>query len=124
MKIKLQIWDTAGQERFLTITSSYYRGAHGIIVVYDVTNRISFDNIKKWFKEVDTFASASVQQLLVGNKTDLVKERIVTTDTGSSLADSLNIRFVETSAKDSTNIEEAFLLMAHEITTNLPFIKA
>ena len=118
IKIKLQIWDTAGQERFRTITSSYYRGAHGIIVVYDVTDQKSFDNIKKWLKEIDTFAGGSVQKLLVGNKCDLVNERTVTTDSGRALADSLKIPFVETSAKDSTNVEEAFLLMANEIKEN------
>jgi Ras-related protein Rab-1A len=141
LKIKLQIWDTvclsfivcvcakranlvsleflkclqAGQERFRTITSSYYRGAHGIIVVYDVTDQKSFDNIKKWLKEIDTFAGGQVQKLLVGNKCDLVNERTVTTENGQSLADSLKIPFVETSAKDSTNVEEAFLMMAKDI---------
>jgi len=114
-KIKLQIWDTAGQERFRTITSSYYRGAHGIIVVYDVTDQKSFDNIKKWLKEIDTFAGNLVQKLLVGNKCDLVNERTVSTESGKALADSLRIPFVETSAKDSTNVEEAFITMAKDI---------
>src|SRR3990167_1127539 len=110
VKIKLQIWDTAGQERFRTITSSYYRGAHGIIVVYDVTDQKSFDNIKKWLKEIDTFAGGAVQKLLVGNKCDLVNERTVTTEQGKALAQDLNIPFVETSAKDSTNVEDAFMM--------------
>ena len=122
VKIKLQIWDTAGQERFRTITSSYYRGAHGIIVVYDVTDQKSFDNIKKWLKEIDTFAGSTVQKLLVGNKSDLINERTVTTESGKGLADSLKIPFVETSAKDSTNVEEAFLLMANEIKEKSPNI--
>jgi len=114
-KIKLQIWDTAGQERFRTITSSYYRGAHGIIVVYDVTEQKSFNNITKWLKEIDTFAGPTVQKLLVGNKCDLQSERAVTTEQGKELAGKLNIPFVETSAKDSINVEQAFIKMAEDI---------
>merc|ERR1740130_882215 len=69
--IKLQIWDTAGQERFRTISSTYYRGAHGIIVVYDITNMVSFDNVKRWLTEIDKYARENVNKLLVGNKMDL-----------------------------------------------------
>jgi len=116
-KIKLQIWDTAGQERFRTITSSYYRGAHGIIVVYDVTEQKSFNNITKWLKEIDTFAGPAVQKLLVGNKCDLEPDRAVTTEQGKELATKLNIPFVETSAKDSINVEQAFIKMAEDIKT-------
>eukprot|EP00923_Selenidium_pygospionis_P034802 GHVN01060536.1.p1 GENE.GHVN01060536.1~~GHVN01060536.1.p1 ORF type:complete len:147 (+),score=14.68 GHVN01060536.1:81-521(+) len=74
--IKLQIWDTAGQERFRTITSSYYRGAHGIIIVYDVTDRESFNNVKIWMQEIDKYAMESVNKLLVGNKSDLSSKRV------------------------------------------------
>ncbi|RYR11880.1 hypothetical protein Ahy_B04g069399 [Arachis hypogaea] len=115
--IKLQIWDTAGQERFRTITSSYYRGAHGIIIVYDVTEMESFNNVKQWLHEIDRYASDSVCKLLVGNKCDLVENKVVDTQTAkvNAFADELGIPFLETSAKDSINVEQAFLTMAAEI---------
>ncbi|XP_028065550.1 ras-related protein RIC1-like isoform X2 [Camellia sinensis] len=80
--IKLQIWDTAGQECFRTIISSYYRGAHGIIVVYDVTDQESFDNVKQWLSEIDRYASENVNKLLVGNKCDLTAPKVVSYETG------------------------------------------
>mmetsp|Transcript_13156 Transcript_13156/g.19842 ORF Transcript_13156/g.19842 Transcript_13156/m.19842 type:complete len:201 (-) Transcript_13156:135-737(-) len=113
--IKLQIWDTAGQERFRTITSSYYRGAHGIIVVYDCTEPDTFDNVKHWLSEIDRYASENVRKLLVGNKVDLVEKKVVKTEAAKAQADNLKIPFIETSAKESENVEEAFLMMAREI---------
>jgi len=113
--IKLQIWDTAGQERFRTITSSYYRGAHGIIIVYDVTDRESFNNVKNWVGEIDKYAADGVNKLLVGNKCDLTSKKVVSTDEAKELADSLNLRLLETSAKNAHNVEEAFNTMAGEI---------
>lgn len=113
--VKLQIWDTAGQERFRTITSSYYRGAHGIIVVYDVTDKDSFDSVKNWLQEIDRYAVEGVNKLLVGNKSDLVGKKVVETDTAKQMADQLGIPFLETSAKSATNVEQAFLTMAKQI---------
>ncbi|CAO2823211.1 unnamed protein product [Amaranthus hypochondriacus] len=113
--IKLQIWDTAGQERFRTITSSYYRGAHGIIIVYDVTDQQSFENVKQWLNEIDRYASDNVVKILVGNKCDLTSNKVVSYETAKAFADEIGIPFLETSAKNSTNVEEAFMTMAAEI---------
>ncbi|VDL70171.1 unnamed protein product [Nippostrongylus brasiliensis] len=117
--IKLQIWDTAGQERFRTITSSYYRGAHGIIVVYDITDQESFNNVKQWLQEIDRYACENVNKLLVGNKCDLTAKRAVETTAAKEYADQLGIPFLETSAKSSTNVEQAFLTMASEIKSRM-----
>lgn len=118
--IKLQIWDTAGQERFRTITSSYYRGSHGIIVVYDVTDMDSFNNVKQWFQEIDRYATEGVTKLLVGNKSDLTAKKVVEYNTAKEFADSMGIQFIEASAKDSTNVEQAFLAMARQIKEKMP----
>lgn len=117
--IKLQIWDTAGQERFRTITSSYYRGAHGIIIVYDITDQESFNNVRNWLQEIDRYATDQVNKLLVGNKSDLTNKRVVSTTTAQEFANSLGITFLETSAKDASNVENAFLRMAGEIKRRL-----
>lgn len=113
--IKLQIWDTAGQERFRTITSSYYRGAQGIIVVYDCTDQESFNNVKQWLEEIDRYACDNVNKLLVGNKSDLTTKKVVDYATAESYAKQLNIPFLETSAKNAVNVEQAFMTMAKDI---------
>jgi len=112
---KLQIWDTAGQERFRTITSSYYRGAHGIIVVYDVTDKESFNNVKHWMQEIEKYAADGVNKLLIGNKCDLSSKKVVSYDEAKELSDSLNVSFMETSAKNAHNVEQAFQKMAGDI---------
>ncbi|CAE6532794.1 unnamed protein product [Rhizoctonia solani] len=109
------LWDTAGQERFRTITSSYYRGAHGIIVVYDVTDNDTFTNVKQWLQEIDRYASEGVNKLLVGNKSDLTSKKVVEYTVAKEFADQLSIPFLETSAKNATNVEQAFLTMAKQI---------
>ena len=108
----MQVWDTAGQERFRTITASYYRGSNGIIVVYDVTDRDSFDHVSYWMKEIERLATPDVCKLLVGNKADLTEKRAVTTEEGQALANQFGVTFVETSAKENTNVEEIFAKMA------------
>jgi len=113
--VKLQIWDTAGQERFKTITSSYYKGAHGIIMVYDITDKQSFRDIDNWLAEVEKHASENVNKLLVGNKCDLEQNRQVSFEEGKAYAEQLGIKFIETSAKNSVNVDNAFFTMANEI---------
>ncbi|RLN83451.1 hypothetical protein BBO99_00002125, partial [Phytophthora kernoviae] len=111
------LWDTAGQERFRTITSAYYRGADGIIMVYDVTSQESFDHVNDWLNEVNRYASEGTCKLLVGNKSDISDNKAVSYETAKVFADSLSIPFLETSAKNAQNVEEAFLTMASELIT-------
>mmetsp|Transcript_39683 Transcript_39683/g.120176 ORF Transcript_39683/g.120176 Transcript_39683/m.120176 type:complete len:220 (+) Transcript_39683:71-730(+) len=113
--LKAQIWDTAGQERFRTITSAYYRGADGIILVYDITDRESFNHIDDWLAEVNRYVNESTCKILVGNKCDNTEERQVSTEEAKKKAEDLGIAFVETSAKDATNVEEAFQMMSAEL---------
>uniref|UniRef100_A0A6B2LHD0 Uncharacterized protein n=1 Tax=Arcella intermedia TaxID=1963864 RepID=A0A6B2LHD0_9EUKA len=110
-KVKLQIWDQPPQDRFKEYNYNKYRGAHGIIVVYDVTNQESFQNVKKWLQEINYYASKNVCKVLVGNKCDRV-DRKVTTQEAKELAGQLNMSFLETSAKNDNNVEEAFCKMA------------
>ena len=107
--IKLQIWDTAGQERFRTITTSYYKGAHAIVIVYDISDLNSFEHVKSWMNDIDKFAKEGVFKILVGNKSDLVDKRQVSKEKGKQLADSYGIPFLETSAKNNENIEKLFI---------------
>jgi len=113
--VKLQIWDTAGQERFRTITSSYYRGAHGVILVYDVTDQVSFNNARQWLTEIDKFACGNVMKLLVGNKTDLATKRVVDYNQGNEFANQFSLPFIEASAKDGSNVEKSFLMLVKAI---------
>jgi len=118
-KIKLQIWDTAGQERFRTITTAYYRGAMGILLVYDVTDEKSFANMGNWIRNIEQHASENVNKILIGNKCDLVDKRVVDSVRGKALADEYRIKFLETSAKNSINVDEAFISLARDIKKRL-----
>lgn len=111
-RIKLQIWDTAGQERFRTITNAYYRGAMGILVVYDVTDERSFNNVRNWIRNTEQFALEGVNMLLVGNKCDMLDKRAVDKERGQALADEYGIRFMETSAMSNINVDEAFISLS------------
>ena len=119
-RVKLQIWDTAGQERFRTITTAYYRGAMGILLVYDVSDEKSFENVRGWMRNIEQHASSSVNKILIGNKCDVSEEkRAITKARGQALADEFGIPFFETSAKASVNVEDAFMTIAGDIKTRL-----
>ncbi|XP_077208631.1 ras-related protein Rab-10-like [Paroedura picta] len=113
--LKLQIWDTAGQERFRTMTTSYFRGAHGFVLVYDITNTNSFQGIANWMEAIYEKVDDNVEVILLGNKCDKEAERAIPKHRGEKLAWEYGIPFFETSAKDNINIELAFSVLAQEI---------
>eukprot|EP00512_Aurantiochytrium_limacinum_P004059 CAMPEP_0171495444 /NCGR_PEP_ID=MMETSP0958-20121227/6149_1 /TAXON_ID=87120 /ORGANISM="Aurantiochytrium limacinum, Strain ATCCMYA-1381" /LENGTH=216 /DNA_ID=CAMNT_0012029435 /DNA_START=433 /DNA_END=1083 /DNA_ORIENTATION=+ len=119
--IKLQIWDTAGQERFRTITTSYFRGAQGILLVYDVTDRGSFDNIANWMGQISNHAESNISKVLIGNKADVdPSERVVSTEEGQKLAQEFGIdNFFEASAKQDINVKQAFEAVAKHVKDRL-----
>ena len=107
-KVKMQIWDTAGQERFRTVVATYFRGAHGILLLYDVTNKDSFKNLESWLIEIEKNAKEKVLKILIGNKCDLTDDREISTEEGKAFALRNGMEFMETSAKMNTNVTEAF----------------
>ena len=113
--VKLQIWDTAGQERFRTITSAYYRGAMGLIIVYDVTNRESFDHLPYWMEEVQANANRDPVKVMVGNKSDMIDKRIIGETQGRTYAQQRGYLFSETSAKSGKNVKELFCELAEKV---------
>lgn len=113
--MKSQIWDTAGQERYRAITSAYYRGALGALLVYDVTKPTTFDNVTRWLKELRDHADANIVIMLIGNKTDLKHLRAVNTEDAQSYAEREGLSFIETSALEATNVEKAFQTILGEI---------
>ncbi|XP_075702526.1 ras-related protein Rab-37 isoform X2 [Rhinoderma darwinii] len=115
MQVKLQIWDTAGQERFRSVTHAYYRDAQALLLLYDITSKTSFDNIRAWLTEVHEFAHKDVVIMLLGNKCDVTTGRVVRTEDGESLAKEYGIPFMETSAKTGVNVELAFMAIAREL---------
>eukprot|EP00301_Raphidiophrys_heterophryoidea_P023594 c7422_g1_i2.p1 GENE.c7422_g1_i2~~c7422_g1_i2.p1 ORF type:complete len:203 (-),score=70.20 c7422_g1_i2:295-903(-) len=117
--IKLQIWDTAGQERFRTISNTYYRGAHGIVIVYDITNFESFQNVQRWLQEIEKYAKDNVNKILLGNKCDLAQTRAVKDTEGRAFAQARDIPFFETSAKNGFNVDQAFTAIASQIRTRM-----
>mmetsp|Transcript_23259 Transcript_23259/g.32521 ORF Transcript_23259/g.32521 Transcript_23259/m.32521 type:complete len:203 (-) Transcript_23259:414-1022(-) len=113
--VKLQIWDTAGQERFRTITSAYYRGADGVILVYDVTSSDSFKHVEDWLEQVNKYASEDTAKLIVGNKADLIKDKKVSSDEALDFGKKFGIDVVETSAKTATNVDVAFNRLGEQL---------
>ncbi|CAM9135712.1 unnamed protein product [Ascophyllum nodosum] len=118
-RIKLQIWDTAGQERFRTITTSYFRGAQGILLVYDVTDKKSFNSIRNWVAQIQQHADVAVNKILIGNKCDMDEDREVSKEEGANLAAEYGIQFFETSAKNDINVEKGFITIAREVKDRL-----
>jgi Ras-related protein Rab-8A len=114
-RVKVQIWDTAGQEKFHVITRAYYRGAHGIVLVYDVSDPRSFENVAYWMKNIQEHAHSDVVKILVGNKTDLVHARQVTTAAGKLTADSFSVEHFEASAKEGTGVDNVFMDLAKAV---------
>ncbi|KAM3863618.1 ras-related protein Rab-26-like [Diretmus argenteus] len=115
VKVKLQIWDTAGQERFRSVTHAYYRDAHALLLLYDVTNKTSFDNIQAWLTEIHEYAQQDVVLMLLGNKADATDERVVKREDGERLAKEFGVPFMETSAKSGLNVELPFTAVAKEL---------
>ncbi|KAJ7537088.1 hypothetical protein O6H91_12G096800 [Diphasiastrum complanatum] len=113
--IKAQIWDTAGQERYRAITSAYYRGAVGALLVYDITKHTTYDNVQRWLKELRDHADSNIVIMLVGNKSDLKHLRAVSTEEAQTFSEKEGLSFIETSALDSTNVEKAFQSILTEI---------
>ncbi|KAK8641432.1 hypothetical protein V6N13_010837 [Hibiscus sabdariffa] len=113
--VKAQIWDTAGQERYRAITSAYYRGAAGALLVYDITKRQTFDNVQRWLRELRDHADSNIVIMMAGNKSDLNHLRAVSEEDGSALAEREGLSFLETSALEATNIEKAFHTVLNEI---------
>lgn len=114
-KVKTQVWDTAGQERFRTITTAYYRGAHGILLVYDITNRQTFSNINNWLNQLKLHSRENIALILVGNKTDLESNRQVSFEEGQNKANEFGCNFYETSCKSAENVETCFISLVTQI---------
>lgn len=113
--IKAQIWDTAGQERYRAITSAYYRGAVGALLVYDISKHSTFENVERWLKELRDHAESNIVVMLVGNKSDLRHLRAVETDEAMAFAEQHNLAFIETSALDASGVDTAFQRILTEI---------
>ena len=118
-KIKIQIWDTAGQERYRSITSAYYKGAKGAFIVYDITRKLTFDNIDKWVTDLKTNGDKNISIILIGNKSDLEDKREVEKEEGIKKSEEYKIAFLETSALNGDNIDKAFNELLEQIYQNV-----
>ena len=121
--VKVQLWDTAGQDKFRAITRNYYKGASGIILIFDVTNVKSYENIKKWINEIKEEISEKVAIVLIGNKIDNVQERKISKEQGDKLASEIGVKFFETSAKTGEGINESVFFLVKKIFENDPDVK-
>jgi Ras-related protein Rab-8A len=118
-RVKVQVWDTAGQERFRTLTSTYYRKAQGVLLVYDVTSRDSFNNVRNWMHQVTINADVNISVYLVGNKLDVVEKRQVSFEEGEALAKEFKTDFKEVSAWSGQNVNESFLALSVKVIERL-----
>ena len=121
--VKVQLWDTAGQDKFRAITRNYYKGASGIILIFDVTNVKTYENIKKWINEIKEEISEKVAIVLIGNKIDNVQERKISKEQGDKLASEIGVKFFETSAKTGEGINESVFFLVKKIFENDPEVK-
>ena len=112
---KIEIWDTAGQERYKSITTAYYKGAKGAMIIYDVTNQSSFDNVDKWFNEIKDKAAKNTNLIIIGNKTDLTDKKVINSETLIEKGKNFDVPVMETSALDSSNVQEAFFVILKEM---------
>ncbi|EAL71558.1 hypothetical protein ACTFIW_011232 [Dictyostelium discoideum] len=117
--VKLQLWDTAGQERFKSITQTFYRGSHGVIVVYDVTDPKSFERCKNWVEDINQYTQDGMIIILVGNKSDMVAQRKVTFEQGQEMAEQLKTKFLEVSAKENNGVTQVFDLLVQDIEATM-----
>ena len=118
INIKAQIWDTAGQERYRSMTSSYFKGSKGVLIVYDITNQSSFESVDRWINEFRMKSDENSSIIIVGNKNDLEEERKVTKEEGEEKAKKFNLGFFETSAKDGKNVDDAFKCLFEKVVDN------
>mmetsp|Transcript_23998 Transcript_23998/g.72273 ORF Transcript_23998/g.72273 Transcript_23998/m.72273 type:complete len:198 (-) Transcript_23998:50-643(-) len=118
--IKFNVWDTAGQEQFRTITRSYFRGAQGIVLVYDITDRRTFSSVRSWMAQITDHADQKVNKVLVGNKCDNAAARAVSTEEGAALAAEYGVKFLEASAKANVNVTPAFTAIAQQVIDRTP----
>ena len=122
--VKVQIWDTAGQDRFRAITKNYYKGAQGIALIYDITNQITFENVRKWIDQIKEEVSEKVPIILVGNKIDIVEKRVIKKEDGESMAKEYGLLFSECSAKTGENIDSTFNQLVEKTVENYSKVKA
>ena len=117
--VKIQIWDTAGQERYRSVTTAYYKGAKGALIVYDITNTQTFENVECWIKEVKDATDKEIKIILIGNKSDLEENRLVSVEEGRLMSEENNLSFFETSGKNNINVDKAFDDISVEVVSNM-----
>ena len=122
-KLKVQIWDTAGQERYHVISKNFFKGSDGFIIIYDITNRASFNNINNWVEQINSFCDNNAKCIIFGNKNDLNGQRKVEINEGKELAQKYKYNFIETSAKEGNNLEEGFKKIILNILSDIKSVR-